>query len=168
MALLCNATQQQVPSLDNPYSAFDMPSCARFSGSCSHFLATQERVSCTHCWLQRAAPPIVTSHQAYSHQWVLSAGSSIAIEGVSWGRQGPFAMNIWVKQFSNNGNMFQYVISTRNRTLSNVTDDSIFYPNQVNLNARSINGFPGEVATVAAGLFKGGHFHSYCDSCGSH
>ena len=42
-------------------------------------------------------------------------------------------MNIWVKQFSNNGNMFQYIISTRNRTLTNVTDDSIFYPNQVSL-----------------------------------
>lgn len=61
------------------------------------------------------------------------AGSSLAIEGVQWGRQGPFAMNIWVKQLSNSGNLFQYVISTRNRTLNNVTDDSIFYPNQVSL-----------------------------------
>lgn len=60
-----------------------------------------------------------------------TAGSSLAIEGVQWGRQGPFAMNIWIKQLRNDDDMFAYVLSVRNRTLTNVTDDSIFYPNQV-------------------------------------
>ena len=63
--------------------------------------------------------------------WLMIAGSSLAIEGVQWGRQGPFALNIWVKQLTDNGNLFQYVISTRNRTLGNITDASIFDPNQV-------------------------------------
>ena len=40
-------------------------------------------------------------------------------------------MNIWVKQLTDSGSLFQYILSTRNRTLTNVTDDSIFYPNQV-------------------------------------
>ena len=39
-------------------------------------------------------------------------------------------MNIWVKQLTDSGSLFQYILSTRNRTLTNVTDDSIFYPNQ--------------------------------------
>ncbi len=55
----------------------------------------------------------------------------MAIEGVKWGSQGPFAFNVWVKQATNKGSMFQYVISTRSRDLGNVTDDNIFYPNQV-------------------------------------
>lgn len=55
----------------------------------------------------------------------------MAIEGVKWGSTGPFAFNVWVKQASNKGSMFQYVISTRARDLGNVTDDNIFYPNQV-------------------------------------
>ncbi len=62
---------------------------------------------------------------------IRAAGSSLAIEGVQWGRQGPFAMNIWIKQLRNDDDMFAYVLSVRNRTLTNVTDDSIFYPNQV-------------------------------------
>ncbi|KAK9917704.1 hypothetical protein WJX75_007350 [Coccomyxa subellipsoidea] len=62
-----------------------------------------------------------------------SVGSSMAIEGVKWGSTGPFAFNVWVKQASNKGSMFQYVISTRARDLGNVTDDNIFYPNQVHV-----------------------------------
>ncbi|BDA48704.1 hypothetical protein COCOBI_12-3860 [Coccomyxa sp. Obi] len=62
-----------------------------------------------------------------------SLGSSMAIEGVKWGTQGPFAFNVWVKQASNKGSMFQYVISTRSRNLGNITDDNIFYPNQVHV-----------------------------------
>ena len=50
---------------------------------------------------------------------------------MQWGRTGPFAMNIWVKQLTDSGSLFQYILSVRNRTLTNVTDDSIFYPNQV-------------------------------------
>ncbi len=62
---------------------------------------------------------------------VMDAGSSMAVEGVKWGTQGPFAFNVWVEQATNKGSMFQYVISTRSRDLGNVTDDDIFYPNQV-------------------------------------
>ncbi len=59
------------------------------------------------------------------------AGSSMAIGGGKGGATGPFAFNVGVKQGSRAGAMFQYVISTRSRDLGNVTDDNIFYPNQV-------------------------------------
>ena len=65
------------------------------------------------------------------------AGSSLAVEGLTWGQTGPFAFNMWVKQANNSGSMFQYLLSTRARTLGNITDDSIFYPNQVGLHVGS-------------------------------
>lgn len=63
----------------------------------------------------------------------LGTGSSLAVEGVKWGSTGPFAFNVWINQATNPGDKFQYIISTRARALGNVTDDNIFYPNQVNL-----------------------------------
>ena len=58
-------------------------------------------------------------------------GSSLAVEGLAWGQTGPFAVNMWIKQMNNSGSMFQYLLSTRSRALGNITDDNIFYPNQV-------------------------------------
>ena len=59
-------------------------------------------------------------------------------------------MNIWVKQLTDSGSLFQYILSTRNRTLTNVTDDSIFYPNQASCRPGMIRG-----ASLRSALTRG-------------
>lgn len=97
--------------------------------TCQSYLDLSDNSRLSHVAEARTLNRLVPASHQPSH--IRTAGSSLAIEGVQWGRQGPFAMNIWIKQLRNDDDMFAYVLSVRNRTLTNVTDDSIFYPNQV-------------------------------------
>ena len=57
--------------------------------------------------------------------------TSLSIADLSIGQAGPFAMTMWFQQSTNAGADFQYLISGRNPSLPPITNDTVFYPNQV-------------------------------------
>ena len=55
-------------------------------------------------------------------------GATLSISRLQFGRAGPWAINMWVRQADNAGNAFQYLLSTAHP--GGVSNDSVFEPNQ--------------------------------------
>ena len=55
-------------------------------------------------------------------------GATLSISRVHFGRTGPWAINMWVRQADNAGSAFQYLLSTAHT--GGMSNDSVFEPNQ--------------------------------------
>lgn len=56
-------------------------------------------------------------------------GATLSISRLRFGRAGPWAINMWVRQADNAGSAFQYLLSTAHS--GGMSNDSVFEPNQV-------------------------------------
>ena len=59
--------------------------------------------------------------------------TSISIGPQTWGASGAFAFNLWIRQREADGDVFQYVVSTRSQAdgTAIATTDDIYEPNEV-------------------------------------
>ena len=59
--------------------------------------------------------------------------TSISIGPQTWGASGAFAFNLWIQQRENDGDVFQYMMSTRSNADGTIiaTTDDIYEPNEV-------------------------------------
>ena len=59
--------------------------------------------------------------------------TSISIGPQNWGASGAFAFNLWIQQRESDGDVFQYVVSTRSQADGTdiATTDDIYEPNEV-------------------------------------
>ena len=55
-------------------------------------------------------------------------GATLSISRLHFGRAGPWAVNMWVRQADNAGSAFQYLLSTAHT--GGMSNDSVFEPNQ--------------------------------------
>lgn len=55
-------------------------------------------------------------------------GATLALSHLSFGRDGPWAINLWVRQADDAGDAFQYLLSTTRA--GGMANDSVFQPNQ--------------------------------------
>ena len=74
--------------------------------------------------------PVQMSPAGHGLPLQASDSSYLDIAAPTWGLQGPFAFNLWVSQADKTGDGFQYILSSRDPSAGQITDTSVFLPNQ--------------------------------------
>lgn len=62
-----------------------------------------------------------------------SSEETLSVGPFAWGSSGAFAINLWAQQRSSQGDLFQYLLSTRSKNAGDITNATtdMYGPNQV-------------------------------------